>query len=484
MQLQNNILVMDNLMLLLSFLSIIIGVFIFRQLWLGALVAVLIVLSIKLFYFGNPDIFSVELINTLIIWSELVLLILGAYFFYFTLAANNHFATFTKRVSTVSSKVLLAVIICFFMGSFMEGIAGFGIPALLIAPLMIAIGFKPLTAIVLPLASNTTAVLFGALGTPLKIGLNIHEPNETIMITLLLNALPALLIPSMLAYLLSKTEHLKIEWTKEWKNLLAAGICFYIPFTLTGMLSIEFPSIVGGITGLLLFTFLFVPKNDKIAFKIWWNLFSPYLFFIILLIVWKYTLQNKLFGFTPNTKQFSLYQPGLVFIVAAIGVLFILNKKHFGKLLINQFRASLNKISTPTFTLFLLIFFTQLIAAPLSQRMDLFMLSANPFWQTAAQPIIGVCGSFITGSATMSNRLFAGNISTTGIVQQPLLTALMHTGSAAGNAISLQNIIMVKTATPENIADKTILKFNLPLIGFYFLLVLFSTLIYTGIINN
>ena len=83
----------------------------------------------------------------------------------------------------------------------MEGIAGFGIPAMLIAPLLITLDFKPITSIVLPLAANTTAVTFGALGTPFKVGLGIYESEPTVLFTVLLNSLPALSLPFILAFL-------------------------------------------------------------------------------------------------------------------------------------------------------------------------------------------------------------------------------------------------------------------------------------------
>jgi L-lactate permease len=113
------------------------GVFIFRKLWLGALGAVIIVLVSKFSFSAASKAVYYELSNAMIIWTELILLIFGAYLFYNILSAYKHFIPFTESVSIISSRISLAIILCFFMGSFMEGIAGFGIPALLIAPLMI-----------------------------------------------------------------------------------------------------------------------------------------------------------------------------------------------------------------------------------------------------------------------------------------------------------------------------------------------------------
>jgi L-lactate permease len=465
---------MNNLILLLSFLCLLTGVFIFRKLWLGALGAVIIVLVSKFLFSSESNAVYYELSNAMIIWTELILLIFGAYLFYNILSVHKHFIPFTESVSIISSRIIL----CFFMGSFMEGIAGFGIPALLTAPLMLTVGFKPVTAIVLPLAATTTAVLFGALGTPLRIGLGINEPDEVIVIIIILNALPALVIPFMLTYLLSKTEQLKISWKKEWKTLFGAGVCFYVPFAFTAIFSIEFPSVVAGISGLLLFVFAFIPTNEKISGWIWWNTFSPYLFFIVLLLSCKFVSQNALISFGSGIKQVSIYQPGIIFIVASLGVLFVTNKGHFGKHFFSLIKVSLLEIWLPAITILLLISFTQLIAKSLSEHISSLTASMDQSWQIMAQPVIGICGSFITGSATMSNLLFAGSLSTVALAQQPLFISLLHTGSAVGNAISLQNIVMVKSVIPENISESRIFKFNLPIVGIYVVLVFVSAMIY------
>jgi len=459
-------------------LCLLTGVFIFRKLWLGAFVAVILVLVSKFLFSSESSAVYYELSNAMIIWTELILLIFGAYLFYNTLSVHKHFIPFTESVSIISSRISLAIILCFFMGSFMEGIAGFGIPALLIAPLMLTVGFKPVTAIVLPLAATITAVLFGALGTPLRIGLGINEPNEVVTITIILNALPALVIPFMLTYLLSKTEQLKISWKKDWKMLLGAGLCFYVPYALTAMFTIEFPSVVAGIAGLLMFVFVFIPTNEKIAGRIWWNTFSPYLFFIALLLLWKIAFQNVNFSLSTDIKDVSLYQPGIVFIIASLVVLFFLNKKNFGIQLYTLIKVSLQKIWLPAITILLLISFTELVAKTLSEHVSSLTASMNQSWQMVVQPIIGISGSFITGSATMSNLLFAGSLSIIALAQQPLFISLLLTGGAIGNAISLQNIIMVKSVIPENISESRILKFNLPIVVIYVVLVVVAALIY------
>jgi lactate permease len=63
------------------------------------------------------------------------------------------------------------IIIAWLFGGFIEGAAGFGTPAALAAPLLVAIGFPPLAAVVMPLIADPSPVSFGAVGTPVLIGI-------------------------------------------------------------------------------------------------------------------------------------------------------------------------------------------------------------------------------------------------------------------------------------------------------------------------
>jgi lactate permease len=62
------------------------------------------------------------------------------------------------------------VIIAWLFGAFLEGAAGFGTPAAITAPLLTALGFSPMAAVVLALVADSSPVSFGALGTPVIVG--------------------------------------------------------------------------------------------------------------------------------------------------------------------------------------------------------------------------------------------------------------------------------------------------------------------------
>ena len=69
-----------------------------------------------------------------------------------------------------SDRRIQVVIITWLFGSFIEGAAGFGTPAAVVAPLLIGLGFPTFCAVMLGMMVQSTAVTFGAVGTPILVG--------------------------------------------------------------------------------------------------------------------------------------------------------------------------------------------------------------------------------------------------------------------------------------------------------------------------
>src|SRR5699024_5895529 len=63
------------------------------------------------------------------------------------------------------------IIIAWLFGSFIEGAAGFGTPAAVVAPLLLALGFPAIAAVLAGLIIQTAPGRFGAVGTPTVLGI-------------------------------------------------------------------------------------------------------------------------------------------------------------------------------------------------------------------------------------------------------------------------------------------------------------------------
>jgi len=63
-----------------------------------------------------------------------------------------------------------AIIVAWLFGSFIEGSAGFGTPAAVCVPLLVGLGFPAKAAVICGMLIQCTPVSFGAVGTPILVG--------------------------------------------------------------------------------------------------------------------------------------------------------------------------------------------------------------------------------------------------------------------------------------------------------------------------
>ena len=102
---------------------------------------------------------------------DLLWIIFGAILLLKTLERSGGVAAIRRSFHDISDdRRVQVVIIAWLFGSFIEGAAGFGTPAAVAAPLMVAMGFPAAGAVMLGMMIQSTAVTFGAAGTPILIG--------------------------------------------------------------------------------------------------------------------------------------------------------------------------------------------------------------------------------------------------------------------------------------------------------------------------
>ena len=98
---------------------------------------------------------------------ETLVIIFGAILIMNTLKRSGAMSAINGMFKGVTKDArILAIIIGWVFGAFIEGAAGFGTPAALAAPLLISVGFPPLAASIVALICNSTPVCYGAVGTP------------------------------------------------------------------------------------------------------------------------------------------------------------------------------------------------------------------------------------------------------------------------------------------------------------------------------
>ena len=166
-----------------------------------------------------------------------------------------------------------AIIVAWLFGCFIEGASGFGTPAAVAAPLMVALGFPALAAVVVGMMIQSTPVSFGAVGTPIVVGVSGGLDRTGITETLeaggaswmeyfhliagevaVTHGIVGILMPLIMVVVMVRFFGANRSW-KEGLSIapfaIFAGISFVVPYMLAGvLLGPEFPSMIGAMVGL------------------------------------------------------------------------------------------------------------------------------------------------------------------------------------------------------------------------------------------
>ncbi|ELA09085.1 L-lactate transport [Moraxella macacae 0408225] len=416
------------------------------------------------------------------------------------------------------------IIVAWLFGSLIEGASGWGTPSAVGAPLLFALGFPAMASVMAMLIIQSTPVSYGAVGTPLLIGVKTGlDGKEDILASIapntlddyilqttanvgMFHAIVGFLIPLLLCCFLTRFFGEKRSFKQGFEVApfaIFAGLAFTIPYFLVAkFLGPEFPSLVGGFIGLAIVVpaakagFL-QPKNifdfpeqskwqsnwmgelqhethdENVAPK--FNLlrsFSPYLIVIVLLIVTRVPsiglkgLLNSdavtikfanLFGTTISHKEALLYSPASVLLItsAICIVIFGMQASQIKRSVSVSAKTILAAAPALLFSIPMVQVFINSGSAPdavnvlPAMPMLLAQSAAGAFgdsWPLFASSI-GALGAFIAGSNTVSNMMFAyfqwstaGQIGLDAALASKVV-ALQAVGGAAGNMVSVHNVI-------------------------------------------
>ncbi|WP_290790476.1 L-lactate permease [Halomonas sp.] len=210
----------------------------------------------------------------LILTVSILWIIFGAILLLNTLKHSGGITAIRKGFSGISpDRRVQAIIVAWLFGCFIEGASGFGTPAAVAAPLMVALGFPALAAVVVGMMIQSTPVSFGAVGTPIVVGVTGGINRDGITETLeaggytwleyfrliaaevaVIHGIVGVLMPLIMVVIMVKF----FGANKSWKEGLSiapfaifAGVAFVVPYMLAGvLLGPEFPSMIGAGVGL------------------------------------------------------------------------------------------------------------------------------------------------------------------------------------------------------------------------------------------
>ena len=205
---------------------------------------------------------------------QILWIVFGALLLLYTLKEAGAFDRINQGFAAVSEdRRIQIVLVAFFLATFIEGAAGFGTPAAVVAPLLLALGFPALAAVIAALIGHIIAVTYGAVGTPIIIG--IQDPLASVESTqtaieaggftvqeysiqvavwaatyhALIGFVMPLFAVGMVVYFFGGEERSIKPALNVAPFCLFAGVAFAVPYWLAAQVSAEFPSLIGAMVG-------------------------------------------------------------------------------------------------------------------------------------------------------------------------------------------------------------------------------------------
>ena len=401
----------------------------------------------------------VALSNTLVFLFEIGLIIFGAFFFIEVAERKGVIHSLADLVKEVTpNRMVQSILVCFPLTLIVEGSSGFGTPLLIIAPLLRALGLPLILCAILPMMNMVNGIPFGALGTPIRLGYGnvenlIPVANQTIRYLS-----PLFWITPLISYVLLKKKIHPHDSEKKpiwilWTILLSTT--FAVSALFISEKSAEFPVLAAGLITFLIGIF----SAHYFEFK---KIIYPHhrkgllIYTLLLTTLWlgkQIWMDQKIPG-TP----LRIFNPGWIFILFG----FALSKSSdFIKPAAIRSRKTLSILFCMTF-----------IVQQLKISGAMAELLANiPSWLTHQGTIFsGWLGSTMIGTSTVTILFFSPLV-------EPSIYGVLAAGSALGVPLAFQSIMGVKSILKDDISEREILKYILPIsVGFMALLLLINVI--------
>lgn len=403
------------------------------------------------------------------------LVVIAALFTYNLMLKTGAMESVKKMLISVSSdKRVLALLIGWGFGNFMEGMAGFGTAVAIPASMLAGIGLDPVSAVLGCLVVNSTPTAFGSVGVPTVTlasitGIHVLTLSEG---AALLQFLLTLLSPFLLVCICGKG-------IKALKGMipitLVAAFSFTVPWYFAArFIGPELPNIIGAICsmGCIIAAAKVFNKNtdEEYAIKLsedkgkkesmslgkGLQAWSSFILIFILLMgtsVLCPPIHNAIAGIKStvvvyageggNALSFSwINTPGVVIFVAGIAGGFIQGATvgDMAEVLME----TLKKYWRTILTICSVMSIAKIMgySGMISDIAKLLVAAAGPFYPLIA-PLIGSLGGFVTGSGTSTNVLFGGLQSETALalgLNAGWMAAANVTGAGLGKMVCPQSI--------------------------------------------
>lgn len=374
----------------------------------------------------------------------------------------------------VEDKFLQFILLSWLFSAFLQGIAGFGVPVIVVTPILIGLGFDPIKSAAAVLVGHSWAISFGSMGSSISaIDMVTDVEVHDIVVFMALFGIITMFTMGMAVCAIyeGKKGILKgfryIFCTSVTMGITLFILAFMDMTSVMGLIS----GLVGMLTILILYNIKNMEKKKKPLYKNKINLFQsimPYLLIIFFSVLFfaispGLKLQLDFPGYISGTGvaveaekgylSFNVLKyPFSIILIASFlsGILYwrkdVLNKEKM-YLIID---ATVKKCSSTTITLVILLAMAQIMMdAGMIKTLATFLVEKTETIYPLVAPYIGLLGAFVTGSNTNSNILF-GNLQETAAntlgVNSALMCAVQSIGASIGGGIGPTTVALGATA--------------------------------------
>ena len=179
------------------------------------------------------------------------ILVFAALFTYAVTVESGAMGVVRSGLGKISDdRRVIALLIAWAFGNFMEGMAGFGSAVAIPAAMLVGLGFDPVKSVLMCLVANTTPTAFGSVGVPLMT-LALESDSEIMSLawtTALLQCAVMVAGPVLVLLVLDGFKALK----GMWRMILLIDTAFIVPWLLAAKyVGCELPNVVGGLCAMM-----------------------------------------------------------------------------------------------------------------------------------------------------------------------------------------------------------------------------------------
>ncbi|HAK40484.1 MAG TPA: hypothetical protein DCM24_01620 [Synergistaceae bacterium] len=373
-------------------------------------------------------------------------------------------------VHHIQDPFVLFLLLAWLFSSFLQGIAGFGVPVAIVAPILLRLGYDPLMSVAAVLIGHCWSISFGSMGSSLfALSLVTSLAPRNLALWMGVYDMAALVFTgAAVAWLYGGWKSLRNGW--RYILLGSTGVSAFM-FV---VISLDLTSLIGLIStifGMVVFVGYYKFRNSSTPSQVPTNKMSfaeailPY----ALIVVASVGLQFVPYRISILSFNFPAYETALGFsasaakgfaaisllrhpapIILMCGGISLLYYRQRGlwdsKRFLPVVRATFDKC-IPTFIslVFLVSTATIMMGSGMTERIAQGVASMTGSFYPLFAPFIGILGAFITGSNTNSNVIFGSfqkTIAETMQVNPVAMSGVQSIGGSVGCAVGPTQVLL------------------------------------------